>query len=168
MRWALTTGPSTPFNQSWYILRTKHLTLRTLATRMKDHLNLSNPLTVVGKHCAHEHHKITKDSVKVLAREDIWSKRKVRETIEIKIRQPAMNRDQGYELPPPHLRWTSAVMWSSSRRSRDLGGWGIYTWRRIREVFESWPLAKKPRLWKVTNNIITFSLVGEGWLYWPT
>ena len=58
-----------------------------------------NPLTAVGEHCAHEHHKITKDSVRVLAREDIWLKRKVREAIKIKIGQPAMNRDQGYELP---------------------------------------------------------------------
>ena len=72
---------------------------RMLATRMKDHLNLRNPLTAVGEHCAHEHHTITKDSVSILARED----RKVREAIEIKIGQPAMNRDQGYELPP-HLR----------------------------------------------------------------
>ena len=75
---------------------------RTLATRMKDHLNLRNPLTAVGEHCAHEHHNITKDSVRALAREDSWLKRKVREAIEIKIEQPAMNRDQGYELP--HLR----------------------------------------------------------------
>ena len=73
---------------------------RTLATRMKDHLNLRSPLTAVGEHCAHEHHKITKDSVKVLAREDVSLKRKVREAIKIKIGQPAMNRDQGYELPP--------------------------------------------------------------------
>ena len=54
----------------------------------------------MGEHCAHEHHKISKDCVKVLAREDVWLKRKVREAIEIKIGQPAMNRDQGYELPP--------------------------------------------------------------------
>ena len=58
---------------------------RTLATRMKDHLNLRNPLTAVGEHCAHEHHKISKDCVKVLAREDVWLKRKVREAIKIKI-----------------------------------------------------------------------------------
>ena len=45
----------------------------------------------------HKHHKITKDSVNVLAREDVWLKGKVRDAI--KIRQPAMNRDQGYELP---------------------------------------------------------------------
>ena len=71
---------------------------RTLATRMKYHLNLRNPLTAVAEHCAHKHHKITKDIVQVLAREDIWLKRKVREAIKIKIGQPAMNRDQGYEL----------------------------------------------------------------------
>ena len=29
---------------------------RTLATRMKDHLNLRNPLTAVAEHCAHEQH----------------------------------------------------------------------------------------------------------------
>ena len=109
---------------------------RMLATRMKDHLNLRNPLTAVGEHCAHEHHTITKDSVRVLAREDGWLKRKVREAIEIKIGQPAMNRDQGYELPP-HLRWTSAVMWSSSRRSRDLGGVGTLAWRKVRDAPET-------------------------------
>ena len=32
--------------------------------------------------------------------EDGWLKRKVREAIEIKIGQPAMNRDQGYEPHP--------------------------------------------------------------------
>ena len=74
---------------------------RTLATRMKDHLNPRNPLTAVGEQCAHEHHKITKDSATVPAREDIWLKRKVTEAIEIKVGQPAMNRDQRYDLPPP-------------------------------------------------------------------
>ena len=66
---------------------------------MKDNLNLRNPLTAVGEHCTHEHHKITKDIVRVLAREDNWLKRKVREAIETKIVQPAMNCDQGYEFP---------------------------------------------------------------------
>ena len=62
----------------------------------KDHLNLRNPLTAVGEHCVHEHHKITKDSV----REDVWLKRKVREASKIKIRQPAITRDQGVRAPP--------------------------------------------------------------------
>ena len=77
---------------------------RTLATRMKVHLNIRNPLTAVGEHCPHEHNNITKDSVRVLAREDIWLKRKVRETIEIKIGQPAGGTSS------PHLQVTSAVM----------------------------------------------------------
>ena len=77
---------------------------------MKDHLNLRNPLTPVGEHCAHEHHKITKDSVKVLAREDVWLKRKVREAIEIKIGQPAMKRYQGYELPPSTMNFCCHVI----------------------------------------------------------
>ena len=56
------------------------------------------------------HHKITKDCVKVLAREDVWLKRKVREAIEIKIGQPAMNRDQGYELPPSTMNFCCHVI----------------------------------------------------------
>ena len=71
---------------------------RMLGTRMKDDLNLRDPLSAVGEYCAHKHHKITKDSVRVLAREDIWLKRKLREAIIIKVVQPAMNRDQRYEF----------------------------------------------------------------------
>ena len=50
------------------------------------------------------------DSVKVLAREDIWLKRKVREAIEIKIGQPVMNRYQGYELPPSTINFCCHVI----------------------------------------------------------
>ena len=64
----------------------------------------------MGEHCAHEHHHITNDSVKVLAREDIWLKRKVTEAIEIKIGQPAMSRDQGYELPPSMMNCCGHVI----------------------------------------------------------
>ena len=104
------------FRMLWaFFFRPKCLTYigetgRTLATRMKDHLNLGKPLTAVGEHCLHEHHNITKDSVKVLARDDIWLKRKVREAIKIKIGQPAMNRDQGYELPPSTMNFCCHVI----------------------------------------------------------
>ena len=54
--------------------------------RSRDHLDDDHMTAEVQReHCAHEHHKITQDSVKVLAREDIWLKRKVREAIKIKI-----------------------------------------------------------------------------------
>ena len=56
--------------RSCHRLDDDHMTGRMLATRMKDHLNLRNPLTAVGEHCAHGHHKITKDNVRVLAREE--------------------------------------------------------------------------------------------------
>ena len=82
---------------------------RTLATRMKDHLNLRNPVlnSCGGTLCA-QTPQITKDSVRVLDREEIRLKRKVREASEIKIEQAAMNRDQGYKLPD--LRLTIAVV----------------------------------------------------------
>ena len=83
---------------------------RTLAMRMKDHLILRNPLTAVAEHSAHEHHKITKDSVRVLDREDGWLKRKLREAIKIKIGQPAMNCDRGYELPPSTMNFCCHVI----------------------------------------------------------
>ena len=67
---------------------------RTLATRMKDHLNLRNPvLNSCGRTLYAQTPQITKDSVRVLDREEIWLKRKVREASEIKIGQPAMSRD---------------------------------------------------------------------------
>ena len=78
--------------------------------------------TAVGDH----EHPIKMDDVKVIALEDSMWRRKIRKSIEIRTRLPAINRDQGYELlppPPPHLWWTgTAVMWPPLRRSRDLGG----------------------------------------------
>ena len=42
---------------------------------------------------------ISKSNVEMLAREDCWFKRKVREAIKIKTRPPTINQDQGFELP---------------------------------------------------------------------
>ena len=47
----------------------------------------------------HEH-PIKMDDVKVIAREDNMWWRKICESIEIRTRHPAIDRDQGYELPP--------------------------------------------------------------------
>ena len=44
-------------------------------------------------------HVINKNNVEVLAREEGWFNRKVREAIEIKTLQPTINRDQGFDLP---------------------------------------------------------------------
>ena len=79
----------------------------------------------MGEHCAHEHHTITKESVKVLAREDIWLKINVREAIEIEIGQPAINCDQVYELPPSTMNFCCHMIVVKAitlpRRVRHLG-----------------------------------------------
>ena len=72
---------------------------RTLATRMKDHTNHSTQPTAMGAHCREHGHVISKNNVEVLAREEGWFKRKVREAIKIKTLQLTINRDQGFDLP---------------------------------------------------------------------
>ena len=71
---------------------------RTLATRMKDHTSHNTQPTAVGggggDHCREHGHVIRKNNAEVLAREEGWFKRKVREAIKIKTRQPTIHRDQ--------------------------------------------------------------------------
>ena len=84
---------------------------RTLATRMKDHLNLRNPgLNSCGRTVCPQTLQITKDSVRVLDGKEIRLNRKVREASEIKIGQVAMNRDQDLVYKLPDLRLTTAVV----------------------------------------------------------
>ena len=40
----------------------------------------------------------------------VHGQKKVREAIKIKIEQPAMNRDQGYELPPSTMNFCCHVI----------------------------------------------------------
>ena len=62
----------------------QHLdTGRTLATRMKDHTSHNTQPTEVGDHCREHGNVISKNNVEVLAREEGWFKRKVREAIKI-------------------------------------------------------------------------------------
>ena len=72
---------------------------RTLATRMKDHTSHNSQPTAVGDHCREHGYAINKNNVEVLAREEVWFGRKVREAIETKTIQPTINRDQGFDLP---------------------------------------------------------------------
>ena len=73
-------------------------------TRMKDHTSYNSQPTAVGDHCREHGHAINKNNVEVLAREEGWFKRKVREAIEIKTIQPTINRDQGQIRPPRDLQ----------------------------------------------------------------
>ena len=83
-----------PFNTLCSIL--VHPKDKTPDHKQLDHLKQKSPRTAVGEH---EHH-IKMVDVKVIAREDNMWRRKIRQSIEIRTRHPAINRDQGYELPP--------------------------------------------------------------------
>ena len=74
-------------------------TARPLSTRVKEHLNPRAPLTAVGEHSQQEGHSIKEENVKIIGREEHMWRRKIQESIEIRTRQPTLNRDQGYELP---------------------------------------------------------------------
>jgi hypothetical protein len=74
---------------------------RTLATRIKEHLNPKRTPTAIGEHMRDTGHTISDKDFKVVAREEEEFRRKVREAIEIRTRRPELNRDTGYDLPPP-------------------------------------------------------------------
>ena len=69
--------------------------------KFKEHTNLTIPTGPVGDHCNATGHSVSLDNTKVLTREPQWTKRKVKEAIYIKKSAPSMNREQGYQLPPP-------------------------------------------------------------------
>ena len=91
---------------------------RTLATRMKDHTSHNTQPTAVGDHCRDHGHVISKNNVEVVAREEGWFKRKVREAIEIKTLQPTINRDQGFDLPAIYSKILPVIR-NCSRQTSD-------------------------------------------------
>ena len=74
-------------------------TARAMSTRLKEHLNPKATVSAVADHCLEQGHNIKKENVKIIAREAHLWRRKIKESIEIRTRQPTMNRDQGYDLP---------------------------------------------------------------------
>jgi hypothetical protein len=82
---------------------------RSLETRMGDHKKNYGPLTAVAEHRLHHHHTIETKDADVIGREEVWGKRKILESIEIRERRPQMNRDQGYDLPAIYNRLLSRV-----------------------------------------------------------
>lgn len=74
-------------------------TIRKLETRVSDHRKQVGDLTAVGEHTKNHQHRITTDNARVLAREQHFWKRKIREAIEIRTQRPTLNRDTGYDLP---------------------------------------------------------------------
>ena len=74
-------------------------TSRSFETRIKEHRKLRGQTTAVGDHLKDTGHKLAEDKSRVIAREQNFWPRKIHEAIEIRIRQPELNRDTGYHLP---------------------------------------------------------------------
>ena len=76
---------------------------RTLGIRFKEHTS-GKTNSAITEHFETTGHHTSMESVKVLAQEDRWLPRKIREAIHIHKRRPALNRDQGVEIPPIMLQ----------------------------------------------------------------
>ena len=75
-------------------------TARQLNTRLKEHTKMKAPLTAVGEHCVNHQHRVTKENIEIIGNEPNYWRRKIRESVEIRLAHPDMNRDEGYDLPP--------------------------------------------------------------------
>ena len=71
-------------------------TSRSLETRVKEHLSRNS--SAVHEHCMLMGHSVDSSKTKVLATESKTFKRRIREAIEIRLRNPSLNRDNGFEL----------------------------------------------------------------------
>ena len=71
-------------------------TSRLLETRVKEHLSRNS--SAVHEHCNLTGHSVDFSKTKVLDTENNTFKRRIREAIEIRIRKPSLNRDNGFEL----------------------------------------------------------------------
>ena len=71
-------------------------TSRLLETRVKKHLFRNS--SAVHEHCQLTGHSVDSCKTKVLVTESNTFKRRLREGIEIKLRKPSLNRDNGFEL----------------------------------------------------------------------
>ena len=74
-------------------------TARTLETRLKEHNRKVGNLTAIGEHLVETGHKIDKDKVTIIGREDKFWRRKIHESVKIREHKPPLNRDFGYQLP---------------------------------------------------------------------
>ena len=67
-----------------------------LETQVKEHLSRNS--SAVHEHCTFTGHSVDSSKTKVLATENNTFKRRIREAIKIRLRNPSLNRDNCFEL----------------------------------------------------------------------
>ncbi|KAL9952415.1 hypothetical protein ACROYT_G039665, partial [Oculina patagonica] len=72
-------------------------TARTLEKRLGEHQKQAT--SAIQEHQSQANHQIDWDGVKILDKESIDVKRKIKEAIHIRRQRPTLNRDGGYDLP---------------------------------------------------------------------
>ena len=75
-------------------------TARSLGVRFKEHTDGNHPSSAICEHMTNTGHRVNMEEVQVLAQEDKKVPRRIREALKIHQRSPALNRDQGIEIPP--------------------------------------------------------------------
>ena len=76
---------------------------RSLKSRFSEHKRTSSVNSEVSRHinCDHPDHSITLHNVRILEMVPTWFEREVRESIQIRINNPTLNKDAGrYNLLP--------------------------------------------------------------------
>ena len=72
-------------------------TARTLEKRLGEHQKQTT--SAIQEHQSQANHEIDWEGVKILDKESVDLKRKIKEAIHIRRQRPTLNRDRGYDLP---------------------------------------------------------------------
>ena len=72
-------------------------TARTLEKRLGEHQKQTT--SAIREHQSQANHEIDWEGVKILDKESVDVKRKIKEAIHIRRQRPMLNRDRGYDLP---------------------------------------------------------------------
>ena len=91
-------------------------TARTLEKRLGEHQKQTT--SAIPEHQSQANHEIDWKWVKILDKESVDVKRKIKEAIHIRRQRPTLKRDEGYVASSRHF-WPTVVTWLKNLHSRD-------------------------------------------------
>ena len=98
---------------------------RPLRKRVKKHKNLKYSVTAVGNHMLNTGHGMNWNDVNILGSDTRTFPRKIKEAMQIKAHQPAINENQGYGLSPIYtpliIDWSRSAVRSTTGSNNSSG-----------------------------------------------